>query len=143
MDKQLFKQLTQHLIRYNSKLERDVLNPQTTPKACEHCPKSVVNQVIICEPSKLGTDYQHFKHKCLACRMTVYDGSYVKEPRQLRPFSNYIPKSLVHIGTPAGPKITKNGKVMGRPRKDDLVRVRRDPNAPKGPRGRPRKNPLV
>lgn len=137
MDKDEFKLLTKDLIRYSSRLERDVLLP-AKPVDCDYCPRKVINQRVICEPHKLGTERAHFKHKCLTCRQTVYDGSYVKDPRQLRPFSNYIPKKLQQLFKGSdGRKISKNGRIMGRPRKDDAARTQ----APKRPPGRPRKTP--
>jgi hypothetical protein len=131
MDKERFHQLTKDLVRYSVRLERDVLAP-AKPMDCAHCPRKVTDQLITCEPHKLGTEQQHFKHKCYVCRQTVYDGSYVKEPRQLRPFNNYTPTTKLLSGTPAGPRLTKNGKVSGRPRK---VRPPVEKRAP----GRPRK----
>lgn len=140
MDKEQFRQLTQHLIKYSHTQERDVLATSTTSK-CEHCPKTVVNQLVVCEAHKLGTPTQHFKHKCMSCRMTVYDGSYAKQPRALRPFSNYVPKPATQVEKSTGPTLSRHGKVMGRPRKDSPARPRRDPNLPKRAIGRPRKNP--
>jgi len=137
MDPNLFKALTEPLLKYNRKLERWELADNNKPKACGHCERKVCGQLIVCEPHKLGTKHQHFKHKCMTCRMIVYDGSYVKEPHTLRPFSNYIPKNLLTIGTPSGPKLTKNGKIAGRPR----TRVEL-PIGPKRKVGRPRKNPV-
>jgi hypothetical protein len=137
MDKDEFKLLTKDLIRYSTRLERDVLAP-AKPTDCDHCPRKVINQLIICEPHKLGTERAHFKHKCLACRQTVYDGSYVKDPKQLRPFSNYILKKPPPMFKGSdGRKISKNGKVMGRPRKDDAAKIL----SPKRAIGRPRKTP--
>jgi hypothetical protein len=137
MDKEQFKQLTQDLIRYSPRLERDVLRPKTTPHTCEHCNLQVVNQLVVCEAHRLGTDKAHFKHKCLTCRMTVYDGSFSLTPRALRPFSNYTPKKITTTIAPSGRKVTKNGKFFGRPRKDDEPK----PETIKRAVGRPRKDP--
>ena len=135
MDKQRFRELTKDLMRYSQRLERHVITA-TCPRRCEYCPREVTDQLIICEPHKLGTERAHFKHKCMTCRMTVYDGSYVHTPRQLRPFSNYILKRPPVMSTGVdGRKITKNGKIMGRPRKADAERI----NSPKRGPGRPRK----
>jgi len=150
MDKERFRQLTKHLLRWSAKLERDVLIASTTPKPCDHCPKLVVNQRISCEPHKLGHRDQHFKHKCHECRHTVYDGSYVKEPRQLRAFNNYTPTTKLLTGTPPGPRLTKNGKLTGRPPKPKVEQPKKPmgrprkikPIEPKRAVGRPRKKPL-
>ena len=141
MDPIKFKELTTHLLKYSVNAERDILVEATTPHQCEYCPRQVVGQVIMCEAHKLGTKQQHFKHKCYICRQSVFDGSYKFNPRQLRPISNYTPKALPQPTNEHS--VSKNGKVMGRPRKGEAPRgVRRDPNAPKRAVGRPRKNPL-
>jgi hypothetical protein len=114
MDKELFRQLTQNLIKYNPRQERDVLIKPTTAKTCEYCAKPVVDQRITCEAYKLGTPDQHFKHKCLNCRCVIYDGSFKFTPRVIRPI-NYQVKSSVTVVTP--PSLSKRGLVMGRPRK--------------------------
>ena len=134
MDKDEFKLLTQHLLRYSVTQERDVLRPRTGP--CEHCAQTVTDQVITCEAYKIGTPGEHFKHRCHTCRMTVYDGSYAKEPKQLRPFSAYTPKNLLPVVKLTGPRLSKNGVVMGRPRKERPPKITRPP-------GRPRKNPVT
>ena len=134
MDKEQFRQLTQHLLRYSVSKERDVVVP--TAIACDHCPKTVTNQIITCEAHKMGMPGEHFKHKCQTCRMTVYDGSYIKEPRVLRPFSAYTPKGLLPPANTA-PRLTKAGKVIGRPRNPVPK-----PQLPKRPPGRPRKRPV-
>ena len=115
-----FKQKTQGLLKYNSKQERDVVVADTRLRDCEYCPRQVTAQVIACEPHKLGTEQQHFKHKCYTCRHTVYDGSFKLTPRTLRPFNNYVPTIKRLPGTPTSPRLSKNGAVMGRPRKNPL-----------------------
>ena len=136
MDPIKFKLLTEPLLRYSPRLERDILIKSTKPLACDYCPKQVVDQLITCEAHKLGTKDQHFKHKCYSCRMTVYDGSYRLTARTLRPFNNYTPTIKILSGSPPRPNITKNGLAMGRPRKPKVERV-------KLPRGRPKKRPVL
>ncbi len=134
MDKEQFRLLTQHLLRYNPTRERDFAIP--VAKACEHCAQTVTDQVITCEAHKMGMPGEHFKHKCHTCRMTVYDGSYAKEPKQLRPFSAYTPKNLLPVARLTGPRLSKNGVPIGRPRKERPQKTARPP-------GRPRKNPIA
>jgi len=132
MNPEKFKTLTEHLIKYNHKLERDVLIKNINPKLCTYCDKSVTNQRITCEAYKLGTADQHFKHKCHACRSFVYDGHHKVNPYTIRPIT-YNLKASVKEET--APKLSKNGLRMGRPPK---VKVEQ----PKRAVGRPRKKPL-
>jgi len=153
MDPQKFQEKTQHLLKYSERLERWVVIKNTQARACDHCPREVSNQLITCEPHRLGTDKQHFKHKCHNCRMTVFDGSFQRDPRQLRPINHYVPRSLLlSTGTTPHVALTKNGRRIGRPPKTfdpELAQARpvgrpkkiKEPKTAR-PRGRPRKTPL-
>jgi hypothetical protein len=110
MDKEEFKQKTAALLKYSARLERDVLIKDTTLKPCPYCPKQVANQVVTAEAHRIGTEYQHMKHRCRSCNCWVYDGSIVKEPHKLR--SNFYYQTQ---RDPQNPKYTINGKRLGRP----------------------------
>lgn len=127
MDKELFKQKTQGLLRYSARLERDVLVKQNTAEVCGYCDSTVINQRLECSAYRLGTVNQHFKHKCKNCNSFVFDGS-VKSDQIIRPIKIF-PSSYVK-------KLPENhtGAKRGRPRK---YVTEREPL----PLGRPRKNP--
>lgn len=129
MDKELFKAKTEHLLRWSARLERHVLVKQTYTEVCKYCDNTVVNQRLECAVYRLGTEQQHFKHKCKNCNCFVYDGS-VKTVQIIRP-NKIFPSSYVkkHADNPVGPK-------RGRPRK---YVTEREPL----PLGRPRKKPTV
>ena len=132
MDPLKFKTLTEHLLKYNAKLERDVLIKNTEPKLCTYCDKSVVNQRITCEAYRLGTEQEHFKHKCQTCKMFVYDGSSPTPYAVKRPTHTLYYKPA----NKAEPTLSIYGKRMGRPPKPKQ-------DMPKRARGRPRKNPTL
>lgn len=75
MEKQEFKNLTEQLIRWSPRLDRFVLKPEATRTQCRYCGLTVENQRIICEGYRVGRKDQHLKHRCLTCRIWLFDGS--------------------------------------------------------------------
>lgn len=105
MDKEIFKQKTEHLLKYHPKLERDVLVEQA--KECLHCGAEVVGQRIFCEAYRLGTPNQYFKHTCKSCRFILYDGSkskeYERHQRPTGPNKVEAKTNKLGAGRPRGP----------------------------------------
>jgi hypothetical protein len=130
MNKEEFKRRTSGLLRFSAKLDRDVLVKNTEAKICGYCSEPVVNQVIECAVHRIGTDYEHVKHKCRNCKFFVFDASSQSNPYALRkPVNNYITvKDRL-----SGDTHSIYGNRIGRPRKQpEQVQVKR-------PVGRPRK----
>ena len=78
MDPIKFKEKTAPLLHYSSLKDKMTLKPQH--RACEYCNLIVKNPTIHCEPYRLGTPLQYFKHKCVSCKAVVFDGSIKKQP---------------------------------------------------------------
>ena len=110
------------------KLERYFLVKDTTLKPCGHCDRKVAAQVIECTAHRLGTDKEHFKHRCKNCNCYVFDGSIKVDPYKIRSRFYYYPSK-----DPQNPKLSIHGKPLGRPPKPRLL------EEPKRSRGRPRK----
>jgi hypothetical protein len=91
MNKQEFEQKIRELMDWNQEQGR-WLPKRPKIELCLHCHRIVEDQRIVCEVHRLGTDRQHFKHKCLTCRQYVFDGSRKRDDQyQLRPISpNYV-----------------------------------------------------
>jgi RNA polymerase subunit RPABC4/transcription elongation factor Spt4 len=77
MNPEKFNEITQPLLKYNKKAERDQLKVEY--RACEHCYKMVRGQRILCEVYRLGTPGQHFRHRCQQCKAVIFDGSMKKD----------------------------------------------------------------
>jgi hypothetical protein len=129
MDRELFRQKTEHLLRWSDRLERHVLVKTAYLEQCRYCKDSVINQRIECSAYRLGSDQQHFKHKCKNCNSFVFDGSVNAEQCS-------IPVKIVSKPRPKPAVTAHTGTRRGRPRK--LV-----VEGEKRPVGRPRKKPTV
>lgn len=129
MDKDLFNEKTKHLLRYSRKQDRMVLAKQAYTEICGYCHKSVTNQKVECNAHRLGTPFQHFKHKCKTCNTFVYDGSIVNNPHALRKPINYY----VKIEDVGGKIVTlgPSGNRVGRPPKTPEAKVKRPVGRPK------------
>lgn len=77
MDKTKFNEIVKPLLKYNKRAERDYLIH--THKACEYCTNLVKGQTVICAPIRWGTAGQHFRHRCLQCKVVIFDGSMKKD----------------------------------------------------------------
>jgi hypothetical protein len=72
-----FKQATEHLIKWNQKLERHQLIPRL--EVCEDCFRTVkAPRRVVCEPYRMGTPYEHFKHTCRSCKYILFAGNVSK-----------------------------------------------------------------
>lgn len=131
MDRDEFKKKTQHWLRFSPRNDREVLVKSKEPRDCEYCDKQVVNQTIVAEVYRLGTPWQHFRHKCKSCNCFVFDAS-AANPYEVRGQTRggYVaPSGMSYVPTPS---YSVNGKRMGRPPKPRAERVIK-------PFGRPRK----
>lgn len=130
MDKDLFNKKTKDLLRYSRKLDRLVLAKLEHTEVCKYCDLPVTNQRLECAVHRLGTPFEHIKHKCKTCNTFVYDASRVNDPHALRKPINYYQK----IEDAEGKMITigPSGNKVGRPAKTQELRAKR-------PVGRPRK----
>jgi hypothetical protein len=118
MDPLKFKQLTEPLLKYSPRLERDILVKPTKPRACDYCELKVVDQIITCDAHKLDTAQQHFKHKCHTCKHTVFDGSFKLNPHLRRPASMYY---VPVVRTPKLQDPYRIKRPIGRPRKNTVL----------------------
>lgn len=131
MDRDEFKKKTEHLICFNARKDRDVLVKSKQARACEYCDKTVVNQTIVAEVYRLGTRWQHFRHRCKNCNCFVYDGS-ADDPYEVRGQTRggYTAPSVSYIPSPS---YSANGKRMGRPPKPKVERIPRAVGRPRKP----------
>ena len=80
MKPELFKQATEHLIKWQPNLERHVLIPRL--EVCEDCYKTVrAPRRVVCEPYRMGTPWEHFKHTCRSCKYILFAGDVSKRPK--------------------------------------------------------------
>ena len=80
MKADLFKQKTEHLLKYSPRAERHFITPIN--KTCEYCTSTVKNQRVECIAYRLGTANQYFKHTCKSCKFVLFDGSVMKNPNK-------------------------------------------------------------
>ena len=77
MKQEEFKIMTEGLIKWNQKLERHVLVPRL--EVCEDCYRTVkAPRRVVCEPYRMGTPYEHFKHTCRSCKYILFAGDVSK-----------------------------------------------------------------
>ena len=72
MDKKKFTDLTEHLLKWNSRTERHYLKPQN--KICEDCGALVENRRVYCQAYLLGSKNCYFKHQCTVCDQILFSG---------------------------------------------------------------------
>jgi hypothetical protein len=80
MKQEEFKIMTEGLIKWNQKKERFVLAPRL--EVCEDCYKTVkAPRRVVCEPYRMGTPWEHFKHTCRSCKYILFAGDVSKRPK--------------------------------------------------------------
>lgn len=82
MKPEQFKQATEHLLKWQPKLERYTLAPKL--EVCEDCYKTVrAPRRVVCELYKMNTYQEHYRHTCRACKEILFAGEIRKRQKKI------------------------------------------------------------